>query len=142
MDRRLLRAVRVDDSDALAFERPFDLGPGSPGEDRITVRGGSDIVDGQAGADRYRIENKGAENSARVTVWDSGIVTSEIDRLTINGTARDDQFLLRAATDPEGLAFVASINRGMSTEPWPRCALRSRSQRSESACRSTTKRSS
>jgi Ca2+-binding RTX toxin-like protein len=104
--------------DAASFESALDVdAPTGAGEDRITVRAGSDQVDGQAGSDRYTVGTRGAENSARVTVFDSGSnLGADIDSLTINGTARDDQFLLRAATNPDGLAFVASINRGTDVE--------------------------
>ena len=111
-----LLAQLIDD--AAAFEGRLDVDSvgGDGGVDRILVRGGSDFVDGQADGDQYRIDNKGAENSARITVFDSGVSTLVTDRLIINGTARADQFLIRAATDPEGLAFVASINRGSDVE--------------------------
>ncbi|MBW2291415.1 MAG: hypothetical protein JRG94_03790, partial [Deltaproteobacteria bacterium] len=104
-------------NDANLFESTLDSeGVMNDGNDRLDVRGGSDYADGQAGDDRYTVDYKGAENTARITVFDSGTSDLDTDRLTINGTARDDQFLLRAATDPEQLAFVASINRGTNVE--------------------------
>ncbi|HKK94637.1 MAG TPA: calcium-binding protein, partial [Longimicrobiales bacterium] len=100
-----------------SFESELDgEGPTLAGEDRIAARGGSDLVDGQAGSDRYEIGVRGADTSARVRVFDSGASPLDTDRLTIDGTSGDDQFLLRAAADPTGLAFVASINRDDDVE--------------------------
>ncbi len=102
---------------ATNFEGDLEsAGLAGSGEDRITIRGGDDFADGQARTDRYTVDYKGGENSARVSVFDSGTDENDTDRLDINGTAGADQFLLRAGIGEESLAFVASINRGDDLE--------------------------
>lgn len=101
------------DRDILRGDAGDDLVFGDDGNDEITVRDGSDVVDGGRGNDTIIVNFKGAENSARVKVT-GGL---DIDDLVINGTARADQFLLRAAADRvNGLTFVASINEGSDVE--------------------------
>lgn len=78
----------------------------------VTVKGGDDndtitvnelhtrsdqmLLDGESGTDRYTINRTGDNAGYVIDVADSGSETSGADTLTINGTATQDSFLLRA----------------------------------------------
>ncbi len=103
--------------DTMRGDAGADLVFGDGGGDHITVRDGDDIVDAGLGSDTVTVNFKGAENSARISISGGETETGDVDDLIINGTARDDQFLLRAAADRiNGLTFVASINEGNDVE--------------------------
>ncbi len=84
--------------------------------DTIYVYSGSDFVDGQQGADIYVVRLQGADHASYINVYDSGNSVAETDYLQIYGTPYDDNFLLRASSSLNGLAFVAMLNSGTNVE--------------------------
>ncbi|HSW25431.1 MAG TPA: hypothetical protein VLJ62_21910 [Burkholderiaceae bacterium] len=71
-------------------------------------------LDGQSGADRYTINARGGATGNLVRVYDAGLEASGLDTMTVNGTAEDDQFLLRVMAVQNPVApdtgFVAKLN--------------------------------
>jgi len=95
---------------------------GGDGTDWITVNKlhtRTDIMDIDSGNDRdlYFINTRGTDTDQLTRIYDTG--ESGVDEITINGTAEDDVFLLRAMAleDPEvpNTGFVAKLNND-STE--------------------------
>jgi Ca2+-binding RTX toxin-like protein len=84
--------------------------------DTIYSSAGSDFIDGQAGPDVYIIRLQGADKHSFINVYDSGIDVAETDYIQIFGTMYDDNFLLRASSSADGLAFVALLNEAPNTE--------------------------
>jgi hypothetical protein len=66
------------------------------------------VLDGGSNTDRYVINRTGADAGYIIDVLDSGLRNDGADTLTINGTAQDDTFLLRAK-------FVAALHGESAT---------------------------
>ncbi|WP_315980888.1 hypothetical protein [Aliamphritea spongicola] len=74
---------------------------GGTGNDTLTVntlhsRADQLVLDGEGGTDTYIINRTGNDADYVIDVTDSGAPADGADTLTINGTAQDDTFLLRA----------------------------------------------
>ncbi|MCJ8339824.1 MAG: LEPR-XLL domain-containing protein [Pseudomonadales bacterium] len=79
------------------------------GDDRITInklhsRSEKLQLDGESGTDSYIVNRTAADANYVIDVVDSGSAASGADKLTINGTAAVDNFLLRAN-------FVAAMHQ-------------------------------
>lgn len=83
---------------------------GSGGTDTIHAGFGSDHLDGQGGSDTYILKLLGGDSESLIEAFDSGQSAFGTDVMKVTGTAFEDQFLLRASADPNGLAFVGMIN--------------------------------
>jgi len=90
---------------------------GNTDVDYITSTLGDDVLDGEGGGDQYTVNFKGGVVSKHVTVFDTGLMASGADKLTINSTTdqnedgnTDDTFLLRSGVAKDAMAFVAMLN--------------------------------
>ncbi|MFZ7126533.1 MAG: hypothetical protein ACOWWM_10325, partial [Desulfobacterales bacterium] len=97
------------------------------GHVKIYGRGGEDLIiinklqsrtdpvdiDGGEGRDQVFINTRGSDTDQLTRIYDTG--TSGVDEVTINGTAEDDVFLLRAMALPNqttpDTGFVAKLNQ-------------------------------
>jgi hypothetical protein len=73
-------------------------------------------LDGEDGSDTYNIFFFGGLTHSLMDVHDTGTGATDSDVMNVEGTDNPDIFLLRAAADNSGLAFIAGINLAANVE--------------------------
>jgi Ca2+-binding RTX toxin-like protein len=84
------------------------------GNDTLISRDGSDFLDGQGGADIYKVKLRGGDTVSFINIADSGATVSDGGTLSVTGTAESDQFLLRKGDS--GLGLVALLKTQAKVE--------------------------
>ena len=74
------------------------------GDDVIVAGNGHDIIDGQNGNDSYKVNFMGGYNNAYTNIMESG--DDAEDSLTVNGTTKNDNILIRSSDSNAGLVAL------------------------------------